>query len=814
MATTYYSNIQQLYVAYFNRPADPAGLAYWETVVEANKGSTAAVSATFAASAEYKATYAGMANADIVNAVYLNLFGRAAEDAGKAYWANLLNTGKITIDGVVTAVAAGAQTTDLTAYNNKVTAAGVFTAAVDTAAEQAGYSGTAANAVGKSYLASVTDNASLVAATTPTALNTSVANAVSAGTTFSVTTALGQVAAAQAAQAAYITATATVDVNNDGVKNATDITLTQTNALNKVAADLTGGAAGAQGQLYVAASTSQTVRDALVSAQQATNANALTNAQAKVTADNASIAKVAGLTDAVSLLTASQSAQKTAIAAEVTTHADINAKEAAFGINNGGGSAVTLVSGHLVFTNSSGASVTLADIGTNGQATLTSGVDATKYVGLTDLITSYNAEATATSNVTKAAANVSNAQLIVNMLDIAPDSVGTISVNGTAYTESALIAAITTQINATTAGTVATGATPTLAQIQTELAVLHAQTDQTAYNNFNALITAESNPQNVSSTNLTAAQNTLSTAQTTLSNDTTTYNNANSAYTTAGANFDGGSNVSVSGSNLVFTANGATTATVLATIGSNGQATVASGITDSTNAGVTNLIAKFNATASASATVTQDQAAVTTAQNAVTTAQAAVTTGLNPLSATLAADTSSVTTANNTISTFAKDVAALATANANSATLAGNQATIDAYNKVLTDKGYVVTTLDTAHSGLNTQFGTAASDVYIVSGKSATIGAFGLQGSDSLFVGSGYTVVKGAIGSTGVTGNNANMEIFVSTNSNGDAQLQIETHAYSSSVASTAGEVVTITLTGVDATTLQLNNGIITSVHA
>lgn len=60
MATTYHNDIQKLYVAYFGRPADPAGLAFWETQVEAANGSTAAVSAQFAASAEYKSTYAGM----------------------------------------------------------------------------------------------------------------------------------------------------------------------------------------------------------------------------------------------------------------------------------------------------------------------------------------------------------------------------------------------------------------------------------------------------------------------------------------------------------------------------------------------------------------------------------------------------------------------------------------------------------------------------------------------------------------------------------------------------------------------------------
>lgn len=53
-------SIQKLYVAYFSRPADIAGLIYWEGVMAEAKSSTAAVSATFATSAEYKAIATSM----------------------------------------------------------------------------------------------------------------------------------------------------------------------------------------------------------------------------------------------------------------------------------------------------------------------------------------------------------------------------------------------------------------------------------------------------------------------------------------------------------------------------------------------------------------------------------------------------------------------------------------------------------------------------------------------------------------------------------------------------------------------------------
>ncbi len=82
---------QQLYVAYFNRPADTLGLAYWMTK------DAAAASAAFAASTEYAATYAGMSTAARVDAIYTNLFGRPAEPAGLTYWGGLIESGLISV---------------------------------------------------------------------------------------------------------------------------------------------------------------------------------------------------------------------------------------------------------------------------------------------------------------------------------------------------------------------------------------------------------------------------------------------------------------------------------------------------------------------------------------------------------------------------------------------------------------------------------------------------------------------------------------------------------------------------------------------
>ena len=192
MATTYYAAIQQLYVAYFNRPADVAGLQYWETVVENNKGSTAAVAAAFAASTEYKSAYANMSAYQIVNTVYNNLFGHDADVAGLNFWAQNMIAGKFTVDQAVTAIAAGAQGTDQTTFNNRVTAATSFTGALTTTQQIIDYTGAAANTAAKNFLAGVTDNNSLANAIAPAALAASVNTVTNAyldsiGTTVALT---------------------------------------------------------------------------------------------------------------------------------------------------------------------------------------------------------------------------------------------------------------------------------------------------------------------------------------------------------------------------------------------------------------------------------------------------------------------------------------------------------------------------------------------------------------------------------------------------------------------------------------------------
>ena len=183
MATTTETTVQKLYVAYFSRPADVAGLAYWNNILATNPDGYQMISANFASSAEYKAMYAGQDNRAVVSTVYEHLFGRPAEAAGVDYWAKMLDQNVITIDNVVTQIAAGAQSTDKVAYDGKVAVAAVFTEHLDLTAEQQAYAKPAGMKVASDYIAGIKDLLTAATARDPGNIDLTIEKMVSAAAT-------------------------------------------------------------------------------------------------------------------------------------------------------------------------------------------------------------------------------------------------------------------------------------------------------------------------------------------------------------------------------------------------------------------------------------------------------------------------------------------------------------------------------------------------------------------------------------------------------------------------------------------------------
>ncbi len=71
--------IQKVYIAYFNRPADSAGLEYWSQAIASGQNTIQDLTDAFSTSAEYLSVYGGASNEAVISQVYQNLFGRQPE---------------------------------------------------------------------------------------------------------------------------------------------------------------------------------------------------------------------------------------------------------------------------------------------------------------------------------------------------------------------------------------------------------------------------------------------------------------------------------------------------------------------------------------------------------------------------------------------------------------------------------------------------------------------------------------------------------------------------------------------------------------
>lgn len=179
-ASAYFDQVQKLYIAYFGRPADPAGLIYWAENIDASGGSFDVAISGFAASAESQAVYAAGTTAQLVSSIYVALFNRPPEAAGLAYWTSLIDAGTISGARAAYQILNSAGPGDTQAIQNKLVIANAFTASVDTPEEIAGYNGAASAASARGFLARV-DSTSFALSQANATLTIGVAEATGTG---------------------------------------------------------------------------------------------------------------------------------------------------------------------------------------------------------------------------------------------------------------------------------------------------------------------------------------------------------------------------------------------------------------------------------------------------------------------------------------------------------------------------------------------------------------------------------------------------------------------------------------------------------
>ena len=121
---------QDLYIAYYGRPADPEGQAYWAGQADLAGGFENVVNA-FGRSGEFTRHYEGMSEEAMVTTIYQQTLARDPDAAGLAWYLAELQSGRQTLATIALAVLNGATTPpDSTVITNKGEVADYYTGKV------------------------------------------------------------------------------------------------------------------------------------------------------------------------------------------------------------------------------------------------------------------------------------------------------------------------------------------------------------------------------------------------------------------------------------------------------------------------------------------------------------------------------------------------------------------------------------------------------------------------------------------------------------------------------------------------------------
>ncbi len=124
---TVLEQVQGIYLAYYGRSGDPAGVNFWVERQVASGGDASAIIEAFGTSAEAEARYAGKGDEEIIDMIYMQLYGRMADDAGMAFYLGQLQSGALTRQSMALDILNGTQGDDIAVVRNKIEASQFFT---------------------------------------------------------------------------------------------------------------------------------------------------------------------------------------------------------------------------------------------------------------------------------------------------------------------------------------------------------------------------------------------------------------------------------------------------------------------------------------------------------------------------------------------------------------------------------------------------------------------------------------------------------------------------------------------------------------
>jgi len=117
---------QQMFVAYYGRPGDPGGTAFWAGKFDQSSDLNSVLSA-FGDSLEYSDNFGTLNNEQLVSGLFQQMFNRDSDSAGLAFYVGRLESGAATLASIAKQIADGSVGDDLLTLNNKIAVANAFT---------------------------------------------------------------------------------------------------------------------------------------------------------------------------------------------------------------------------------------------------------------------------------------------------------------------------------------------------------------------------------------------------------------------------------------------------------------------------------------------------------------------------------------------------------------------------------------------------------------------------------------------------------------------------------------------------------------
>ncbi|WP_157678404.1 DUF4214 domain-containing protein [Oleiphilus messinensis] len=111
--------ILEIYVAFYGRPADPAGLKYWAKELAAVDGDVSKIIGAFGTSPEYETRFGALNDTSLITNLYQQILGRDPDAAGLNFYQGELSSGQSSLQTIALTILGGATGPDAEVIQNR-----------------------------------------------------------------------------------------------------------------------------------------------------------------------------------------------------------------------------------------------------------------------------------------------------------------------------------------------------------------------------------------------------------------------------------------------------------------------------------------------------------------------------------------------------------------------------------------------------------------------------------------------------------------------------------------------------------------------